>query len=300
MARKGLGKGLDALIPSNMGGTDRGVQTEMHSADGKTKGEREKNDILWIRISEVEPNKEQPRRHFEEDSLEELADSIRQYGILQPILVQKREDYYEIIAGERRWRAAQKAGLAQVPILIKEYNSQELLEVSLIENIQRENLNPIEEARAYRRLLEEHGLKHDQIAERLSKSRTAITNSMRLLKLSEEVQQMLVEDMISSGHARALLGIDSKEEQAELAQKVFDEQLSVRDVEKIIKDRSKPKREEKPGQKSSALYQDLEERLKTRLGTKVNIQEKGRGRGKIEIEFYNQEDLDRVMEIVFG
>ena len=183
----------------------------------------------------VEPNRDQPRKKFDEDAILELADSIKQFGVLQPLLVRKNKDYYEIIAGERRWRAAKQAGVKEVPVIVKEYTEQEIVEIGLIENIQRENLNPIEEAMAFKRLLEEFNLKQDEVAERVSKSRTAVTNSMRLLKLDERVQQMIIDDMISTGHARALLAIDDKDEQYNLANRIFDEKLSVRDTEKLVK-----------------------------------------------------------------
>ena len=236
--RNGLGKGLDSLIPNKT------VKEESASQQKVSKEKQEKNvgsgEIL-VKINEVEPNREQPRKEFDEDSLMELADSIRQFGILQPLLVQKKKDYYEIIAGERRWRAAKLAGIKDVPIIVKNYTDQEIVEISLIENIQRENLNPIEEAMAYKRLLEEFDLKQDEVAERVSKSRTAVTNSMRLLKLSERVQQMIVDDMISTGHARALLALDDEEQQYILANKIFDEKLSVRETEKLVKAQKRSK-----------------------------------------------------------
>ena len=202
--RNGLGKGLDSLIPNK---AEKVAKTEKVQASVKKDEQTGTGEIL-VKINQVEPNRDQPRKDFDEDSLMELADSIRQFGILQPLLVQKKKDYYEIIAGERRWRAAKLAGIKEIPIIVKEYTDQEIVEISLIENIQRENLNPIEEAAAYKRLLEEFHLKQDEVAERVSKSRTAVTNSMRLLKLSPRVQQMIVDDMISTGHARALLAID--------------------------------------------------------------------------------------------
>ena len=240
--RNGLGKGLDSLIPNKT------VKEESASQQKVSKEKQEKNvgsgEIL-VKINEVEPNREQPRKEFDEDSLMELADSIRQFGILQPLLVQKKKDYYEIIAGERRWRAAKLAGIKDVPIIVKNYTDQEIVEISLIENIQRENLNPIEEAMAYKRLLEEFDLKQDEVAERVSKSRTAVTNSMRLLKLSERVQQMIVDDMISTGHARALLALDDEKQQYILANKIFDEKLSVRETEKLVKALKNPKKRSK-------------------------------------------------------
>ena len=226
--RNGLGKGLDSLIPNK---TEKTVKTEKKPEQKNEESQNSSGEIL-VKINQVEPNREQPRKEFDEDSLMELADSIKQFGILQPLLVQKRKDYYEIIAGERRWRAAKIAGIKEVPIIIRDYTDQEIVEISLIENIQRENLNPIEEAMAYKRLLEEFHLKQDEVAERVSKSRTAVTNSMRLLKLSPRVQQMIVDDMISTGHARALLAIDDEEQQYQLANRIFDEKLSVRKTRK--------------------------------------------------------------------
>ena len=247
----------------------------------------------------MEPNREQPRKYFDEDALQELADSIKQFGLLQPILVQDRKDYYEIIAGERRWRAAKLAGLKEVPVIIKNYTEQEIVEIALIENIQREDLNPIEEAQAYKKLLTEFNLKQDEVAERVSKSRAAVTNSIRLLKLSDKVQQMVIDDMISTGHARALLAIEDPEQQYIIAQKIFDEKLSVRDIEKLVKDLHKtPKAKKLDDKAMQAIYQDIEEKLKQSLGTKVAISSKGKGAGKIEIEFYSHEDLDRLLEMI--
>lgn len=245
----------------------------------------------------VEPNREQPRKNFDEDALMELADSIKQFGLLQPILVQDRKDYYEIIAGERRWRAAKLAGLKEVPVIIKNLSEQEIVEISLIENIQRENLNPIEEAQAFKRLLNEFHLKQDEVAERVSKSRTAVTNSMRLLKLCDEVQQMVINEMISTGHARALLAIEDTELQYSVAQKIFDEKLSVRDVEKLVKNINKPEKPKKEiNQSLEVIYRDIEEKLKQSLSTKVAVLSKENGAGKIEIEFYSHEDLDRLVD----
>ena len=239
--RNGLGKGLDSLIPNK---AEKTVKAEKKPEEKKEERKSESGEIL-VKINQVEPNREQPRKEFDEDSLMELADSIKQFGILQPLLVQKKKDYYEIIAGERRWRAAKIAGIKEVPIIVKEYTNQEIVEISLIENIQRENLNPIEEAMAYKRLLEEFSLKQDEVAERVSKSRTAVTNSMRLLKLSPRVQQMIVDDMISTGHARALLAIDDEEQQYQLANRIFDEKLSVRETEKLVKALKNHKKEKK-------------------------------------------------------
>lgn len=295
-ARKnGLGKGLDSLISDKVGA---GKQTAK-------KGEKETDGVL-VNINKVEPNREQPRKNFDEDALLELAESIKQFGVLQPLLVREKDGYYEIIAGERRWRAAKLANLKEIPVIIKNLTEQEVVEISLIENIQRENLNPIEEALAYKRLLTEFHLKQDEVAERVSKSRTAVTNSMRLLKLNEKVQQMVIDDMISTGHARALLGIDDVERQYLLAQKIFDEKLSVRETEKLVKKIQKEKAEKPAQQKAAeqnaqmeAVCRELEEKMKRILGTKVAISQRNGKKGKIEIEYYSMDELDRIAEL-FG
>ena len=281
MAARGLGKGLDSLIPNALGETKTKKETTVKSKTETTEG---KEPQTLVKITKVEPNREQPRKNFDEDALQELADSIKQFGLLQPILVQDRKDYYEIIAGERRWRAAKLAGLKEVPVIIRNYTEQEIVEISLIENIQREDLNPIEEAQAYKRLLTEFHLKQDEVAERVSKSRAAVTNSIRLLKLNEEVQRMVVDEMISTGHARALLAVENPEEQYNLAQRIFDEKLSVRDVEKLVKNLYKPAKSKKVDDKTmQVIYQDIEEKLKQKLGRKVTVTSKGEGSGKIEI-----------------
>ena len=292
MAARGLGKGLDALItPVTAGVAKSGAKGKEESS--------EKGQETLVKITMVEPNREQPRKNFDEDALLELSESIKQFGLLQPILVQDKKEHYEIIAGERRWRAAKLAGLKEVPVIIKNLTEQEIVEISLIENIQRENLNPIEEALAYKRLLNEFNLKQDEVAERVSKSRTAVTNSMRLLKLSEEVQQMVIDEMISTGHARALLAIEDPEKQYLYAQKIFDEKLSVRETEKLVKNMDKPAKPKKEKGKSlDFIYQDIEEQLKIALGTKVSIASKENGSGKIEIEFYSSEELDRLVDIL--
>jgi len=298
MAR-GLGKGLDSLIPDAVG--EAKVKKEAVETKAIDDAVEKNQQETLVKITAVEPNRKQPRKNFDEDSLQELSDSIKQVGLIQPILVQDRKDHYEIIAGERRWRAAKMAGLKEVPVIIRDYTEQEIMEISLIENIQREDLNPIEEAQAYKRLLTEFNLKQDEVAERVSKSRTAVTNSMRLLKLTDKVQQMVIDEMISTGHARAILGIEDPEEQYEVAQRIFDEKLSVREVEKLVKNRHKP---EKPKKKLNddvtmqVIYQDIEDKLKQRLSTKVTVTSKGEGSGKIEIEFYNHEDLDRLLDII--
>lgn len=292
--KKGLGKGLDSLIPDNK-------PVKPVSAVKEEESESKSGEQM-VKLNMVEPNREQPRKFFEEDSLLELADSIKQYGVLQPLLVRKQKDYYEIIAGERRWRAAKLAGIKEIPVIIKEYTEQEVVEIALIENIQRENLNPIEEAMAFKKLLTEFHLKQDEVAERVSKSRTAVTNSMRLLKLNEKVQQMIIDDMISTGHARALLAIDDQEQQHALAVKIFDEKLSVRETEKLIKNIKKPKEEKKPEKKieNSFVYDDLAEKMKQALGTKVKVIAKGNGKGKIEIEYYSDSELERMFDIIMS
>ena len=283
---RGLGKGLDTLIPVTVN-------------SGISKKEQKQETL--IKITMVEPNRDQPRKNFDEDSLMELAESIKQFGLLQPILVQDKKDHYEIIAGERRWRASKLAGLKEVPVIIKNLTDQEIVEISLIENIQREDLNPIEEAQAFKRLLTEFSLKQDEVAERVSKSRTAVTNSMRLLKLSDDVQQMVIDEMISTGHARTLLAIDNKDKQYELAQEIFDKKLSVRETEKLVKNIGKPVKEKKEAVKDEKLeiiYQDISEKLKIELGTKVTVIPKENGSGKIEIEFYSNDELERLIDIM--
>ena len=264
-------------------------------------------EVRMLRLSQVDPNRSQPRRKFEDETLEELAESIRQFGVLQPILVQKKGSRYEIIAGERRWRASRKAGLREIPAIVREYSDQETLELSLIENIQREDLNPIEEAAAYRRLLDEFGMRQEDLAERVSKSRTAITNSLRLLKLEEQVQDMLVREELSMGHARALLPIEIPEEQVLLAQEIVNRHLSVREVEKLVKSRlsgkskKKDSKKKKESEKDPALelaYRSIEERLKQSLGTKAVIHGGADGTGRIEIDFYSHEDLEKIIDLL--
>ena len=305
--RTGLGKGLDALIPNTKSKAISGVsreteikkENEKPSPDTNKKEDSQKAGQVEINITEIEPNREQPRRKFDEDSLMELAESIRQYGVLQPLLVQKKKDHYEIIAGERRWRAAKIAGIKKVPVIIKELSDREIVEISLIENIQREDLNPIEEAEAFQRLLNEFHLKQDELAERVSKSRTAVTNSIRLLKLDQRVRQMLIDEMLTTGHARSLLSIEDGEVQYKLAMKVFDEKLSVRETERLSKiwQNGEPVREEKkkPDPREELIFQDYEERMKFALGTKVSIKRKANQKGKIEIEYYSNEELERLL-----
>lgn len=295
--KSGLGKGLDSLIKDN----SSAKKTAAANTSSENKAEEMKSGEQMMKINMVEPNRDQPRKKFEEDALLELADSIKQFGVLQPLLVRKRKDYYEIIAGERRWRAAKMAGVKEVPVIIKDYTEQEIVEIGLIENIQRENLNPIEEAMAFKKLLEEFNLKQDEVAERVSKSRTAVTNSMRLLKLDERVQEMIVDDMISTGHARALLAIDDKEQQYDLANKIFDEKISVRETEKLVKEIKNPKKPKmKKKVENEFVYTDLENRMKEVMGTKVNISSKGNGKGKIEIEYYSDDELEQMFEMIMS
>lgn len=292
--KRGLGGGVDNLIP------DIGLEI---TREKKKETENVSRETL-IPIIKIEPNRAQPRTRFDEDALQELADSIKQYGIIEPIVVQKRDNHYEIIAGERRWRAAHLAGLKEVPVVVKEYSEDEIFTIALIENIQREDLNPIEEAVAYQKLIQELKLKQDEVAEKVSKSRTAITNSMRLLKLDQRVQQMLIDEMISEGHGRALLPITDPEEQFTLAMKIFDEKLSVRETEKLVKkvqeEKNSPKKETEAEETKdvSFVYKGLEEKLKRTLGTKVEIKNKADNTGKIEIEYYSMDELERIVELL--
>lgn len=294
---RGLGRGLDAMI------SDTAKPRPADKAQEKPLQQETnpKDKVFMVKLSQVEPNRKQPRKQFDEDALLELAESIKQFGVLQPLLVQKKDDYYEIIAGERRWRASKLAGVKEIPVIVKNFSEQEAVEISLIENIQRENLNPIEEAAAYKRLMEEFHLKQDTIAERVAKSRTAVTNSMRLLKLDERVQQMLIDEMLTTGHARALLSIENKELQYSTAVKVFDEKLSVRETEKLVKEVLNPAKKEKPQEKDRAqdlIYEQLEEKIKGIIGSKVAIHRKTRDKGKIEISYFSQEELERIVELL--
>ncbi len=313
MARKsGLGKGLDSLIPTEyIKKVDKNRETDENSEHFSTKqGENvdkpvEKNTAVlqnaqMMELSRIEPNRAQPRKNFEEDALDELAESIRQMGLLQPLLVKPQGDHYEIVAGERRWRAAKKAGLRKVPVLIQNYSDQEIMEISLIENIQREDLNVIEEAKAYRKLLDDFGYRQEELADRLSRSRSSITNRLRLLNLAEPVQEMLEEGSLSEGHARALLPLEDPELQTETAKKIVDEKMSVRDTEKWVKKLLhppvSPKQESEP-QPDQVIYDDLEEQLRRITRTKVKIQRKTKDRGRIVIDYYSPEELDRLVEL---
>ena len=310
--KNGLGRGLDALFPDKKTASKENEvkftakvekKTEpavkVKNVKERTETPRQKKVQMMVKISMVEPNQNQPRKQFDEDALLELTESVKQYGILQPLLVSEKKDYYEIIAGERRWRAAKLAGLKEVPVIVKEFSEQELVEISLIENIQREDLNAVEEAMAYKRLMDEFHLKQDEIADRVGKSRTAVTNSMRLLKLSAKVQQMLIDEMITAGHARAILAVSDMEKQESLAMRVFDEKLSVRETEKLVKAVLAPPKEKKSHSYSAedAAYENLEEKMKSIMGTKVLIHRKKNDKGKIEIEYYSRDELERIIDL---
>ena len=290
--KSGLGKGLDALIPAGNKKAPVKKETEPVIIEKIV----EKKGVETLKITEVEPNREQPRKNFNEDALLELSDSIKQYGVIQPLIVQKKGDHYEIIAGERRWRAAKMAGIKEIPVIIKDYSDQQVMEISLIENIQREDLNPIEEAMAYKNLMEEFHLKQDEIAEKVSKSRTAVTNSMRLLKLDKRVQQMMIDDMISAGHARTLITIEDPDVQYNIATKIFDEKLSVRETEKMVKLIQKPEVKKEMAEKvNSFIYKDIEEKIKAILGTKVTVDHRSNNKGRISIEYYSNDELERIL-----
>jgi len=306
--KRGLGRGLDALIPgAGAAKAEKTVEekgtnkTEKNKTEKTVKNSENVEDILEIDIKKIEPNRSQPRKVFDDETIEELADSIRQFGVLQPLLVRKKDKYYEIIAGERRWRASKKAGLKKVPVIIREYDEKETLKISLIENIQREDLNAIEEARAYEQLRKEYGLKQEEIAASVSKSRVAVTNTMRLLRLDERVQKMIMDDLISSGHGRALLALEDKDKQNELAQKFVTENCTVREAEKMVKailDHKEAEHKEKPVKKKDEMVVFYENRMKEILGSKVSIKEKKNDKGSIEIEYYSKEELERIIDLI--
>lgn len=295
-------RGQDSKIQDNK---NQGTKDPETKEQAEKSSDSLKNAVI-VRISEVEPNREQPRKKFDDDKLEELSESIKTYGLLQPILVQKRDGYYEIIAGERRWRAALKAGLKEIPVIVRDYTEKEILELSLVENIQRENLNPIEEAIAYKRLMDEFGLGQEEVAQRVSKSRSAVANSLRLLKLEENVQKMVIDGEISMGHARALLPLEDPEKQLSTAKEIVDKKLTVRETEKKVKeilssrdetDTKKPETKQQEEDPSIAIiYKQIEERLQQTLHTKVSIQRKRNGHGKLLIDFYNSDDLDKIID----
>ncbi len=294
--KRGLGRGLDNLIPTG--------EKDQPKTVAKTKTEVKevvKEVEQTIDIQKLEPNKSQPRSHFDQDALQELADNIKQHGVIEPLVVVKRKGYYEIIAGERRWRAAKLAGLKRVPVVIRDYTDRQIVEIALIENIQREDLNPIEEAKAYERLIKEFSLKQDEVAERVSKSRTTITNALRLLKLSDRVQQMVIDDMLSAGHVRALITIEDPELQYETAMYIFDKQLSVRETESYVKKLFNRKKRVAPVETErdlSFIYKEIEEKLKSSLGTKATIKAANNQKGKIEIEYYSQDELERLAQML--
>lgn len=301
--KRGLGRGLSNLIPTDDTTEDVSPKASKQTKAGAvTKTEVVKKVEQTLNINRIEPNKNQPRKEFNEDALQELADSIKQFGVIEPLVVVKRKGYYELIAGERRWRAARLAGLKEVPVVIKDYDDQQIVEIALIENIQREDLNPIEEAHAYERLIQEFNLTQDEVAERVSKSRTTVTNALRLLKLTEKVQQMLIDDMLSTGHVRALITITDPQLQYETAMYIFDKKLSVRETEsyvkKLLNKKPKEKTSEKEDPELSFLYKAIENRLKESLGTKTTIKAKTKDSGKIEIEYYSQEDLERITQLL--
>jgi len=287
--KRGLGKGLDSLIPNS-------VDAKAPKQDA-TKAE--KPDMV-VSINDVEPNRDQPRKNFDDESLLELSESIKKHGLIQPILVVNRGTFYEIVAGERRWRACKLAGLKEIPVIVRDFTEQEIVEIALIENIHREDLNPIEEALTYKRLMSEFNLKQDEVAERVSKNRATIANSVRLLKLCDNVQQMVIDKELSEGHARAILSVDNPEKQYQIALKIHNEKMSVRDVEKYIRNLNKPEKPAKPVNETlRAIYEKLEEELKQKLGTKVSISSKNDdGSGKLEIEFYSHDDLERITDML--
>jgi len=296
MAKTGLGKGLDLLITPK---TPQPETEEKKPAQKKNAGEEPSENIVTLKISRVEPNKDQPRKSFDEESLEELAESIKQYGVIQPIVVCKKGDFYEIIAGERRWRASKKAGLKEIPVVIRDYEERERAEISLIENIQRENLNAIEEAAAYKQLIDEYDLTQENLAQRVSKSRTAIANTMRLLKLHIDVQKMVIDGKLSSGHARALLGLEITEDQLKAANKIIENGLNVRQTEELVKELNTPKRPvSKKKVENDFIYKDIEDKMTETLGTKVRITQKDKGGGKIEISYFSEQELDRIYNLI--
>ena len=306
MAKKGLGKGLGAIFGEDVVKENKEETEKKAKAKAEAKAAEEmdeKGRILMLKLDLVQPNKEQPRKTFDEEKINELAESIKNYGVLQPLLVQKNDSFYEIIAGERRWRAAKAAGLKEVPAVLKEYSKQEAMEISLIENVQRADLNPIEEALGYKQLIDEFGLTQEEIAVRVAKSRTVITNTMRLLKLDEQIQNMLVQGVITSGHARALLSLEDTQMQLKAAKEILDKKLSVRETERLVKrlqkEASGEKKEEKKKDETLALiYQDLEDRMKAVMGTKVSIHNKDKNKGRIEIEYYSEAELERIVEMI--
>ena len=322
--KKGLGRGLDVLIPkdnkNNLSGADENKSgktagskkskankenIDANQAENINAAEDDKKNIITLDINKIEPNRNQPRKQFDEEAIEELSDSIKKYGLIQPLIVQNKGDYYEIIAGERRWRACKAANLTEVPVIVKDFDESDVLKVSLIENLQRENLNPIEEAQAYQVLKKTYGLKQDEIAASVSKSRVAITNTMRLLKLDERIQNLILENQISSGHGRALLAIEDKEIQYKAALKIRDDNLSVREAERLVKrllskleedDKDQENKDEENARNDEIRV--YEEQLKEIIGSKVVIKNNKNNKGKIEIDYYSLEEFERIMEFL--
>lgn len=308
--KKGLGRGLSDLIPTGTATVSaKSSKSDEKAEKVKTVTKEIVKEVVkeveqTLKITLIEPNKSQPRKQFDEEALNELADSIKKYGVLEPLIVTPRGDYYELIAGERRWRAARIAGIKEVPVVIREYSDKEIMEISLIENIQREDLNPIEEALAYEALINEYHLKQEEVAERVSKSRSTITNSLRLLKLCENVRQMVMYNMLSTGHARALIPIEDPDLQYETAAIVYDRNMSVRETEAYVKTllSEKPKKEENnvATKNMSVFYTDIENKLKGILGAKIEIKAKNNEKGKIEINYFSQDELERITEMLYS
>ncbi|HYE83095.1 MAG TPA: ParB/RepB/Spo0J family partition protein [Clostridia bacterium] len=275
--KRGLGKGLGALIPENE--------------------EKVQNSIIELKVTDIEANDKQPRRAFDDEALTELSESIKEHGVVQPIIVRKLGNNYQIIAGERRWRASRLAGKKTIPAIVKECSNLEVMELALIENLQREDLNSIEEALAYKSLIEEYQMTQEEISKKIGKSRPTIANSLRLLQLPKEIKDMISEGKITQGHARALLAIGGEKKQLEVAEKIINQQLNVRQIEKLAKDTKQKEKKENPSDIYQIEIKQLEERLKTALGTKVTIQHK-KNKGKIEIEYYSNDELDRILEFL--
>lgn len=312
--KRALGKGLDAIFGSGVkvngvedndsffryeGGKEEAVKVRETLFTDTGKNNNVSRETLQVRVSLVEPNRNQPRKNFPEESLKELADSMKQYGVLQPLLVKQNGMMYEIIAGERRWRAAKLAGLTEVPVIVKSFAPQEAAEIAIIENIQREDLGAVEEARAYQSLIDTYGMTQEEVAEKVSKNRTTITNSLRLLQLPEAVLNLLSEGQLTAGHARCLLSVPDPVKQEELAREIVEKKISVRETEKIVKQLSSLKKKKKPDEEEQELDMylvDLARKLTARLNTKVLIKQGSKGRGKILIDYYSNDDLEKIIE----
>lgn len=293
LGKSGLGKGLEALFPSNV---------DVETLGGEEFGKNSEK-IIEMKINDIEPNRNQPRKVFDEEKLTELADSIKEHGVLQPIIVTKKDDYYQIIAGERRWRASKVAGLKTIPTIVRDYDEKKIREVALIENIQRENLNPLETARALKELMEEHNLTQEELSKTLGKSRSAIANTVRILNLDERVLELVGEGKLSEGHARSLVAIESPQKQYKLALDIINLDLSVRDTENMVREEKEEKKNAKSKKntkidKLDIIYKDIESRLKKALGTKVSFKPSTKSKGKIIIEYFSSEELERILEIL--